>query len=118
MAPGELDPGAWDTLEEMVGHDADFLAEMIDTFLEDAPGLIAELDGAITIGDAAALRRAAHTLKSNSRTFGALRLGDLGQAIEEHAAKGRVADTVDLVRSAGTELKSVSASLLARKATS
>jgi histidine phosphotransfer protein HptB len=118
MAPGELDQGAWDALEEMVGHDADFLAEMIDTFLDDAPGLIAELDSAIASGDATALRRAAHTLKSNSRTFGALRLGDLGQAIEEHAANGRVAETVDLVRSAAGELQSVSASLLARNGTS
>ena len=51
-----------------------FLAEMIDTFLDDAPGLMAEIEGAVASGDAAALRRAAHTLKSNSRTFGALRL--------------------------------------------
>jgi HPt (histidine-containing phosphotransfer) domain-containing protein len=115
MAPGDLDQGAWDALAEMVGHDADFLAEMIDTFLDDAPGLIAELEGAIAAGDALALRRAAHTLKSNSRTFGALRLGDLGQAVEEHAAGGRAAETVDLVRSATRELESVSASLRARK---
>jgi HPt (histidine-containing phosphotransfer) domain-containing protein len=115
IGAGELDQGAWDALEEMVGHDADFLAEMIDTFLSDAPGLIADLNGAIASGDAAALRRAAHTLKSNSRTFGARRLGDLGQAIEEHAASGRIAETVDLVISATDELESVSASLLARK---
>ena len=89
----------------------------IDTFLDDAPGLMAEIEGAVASGDAAALRRAAHTLKSNSRTFGALRLGDLGQVIEEYAASARVAETAEFVRAAAAELKLVTAKLRIRKGT-
>ena len=117
MASGQLDQGAWDALNEMVGRDPVFLAEMIDTFLDDAPGLMAEIEGAVASGDAAALRRAAHTLKSNSRTFGALRLGDLGQVIEEYAATARVAETAEFVRAAAAELKLVTANLRIRKGT-
>ena len=90
VMPAALDRAALDELLEMTGGDPEFLAEMIDTFLADGPALLAEMQTAASSGDPAALRRAAHTLKSNGRTFGATALGDLCQEIEERAAAGNV----------------------------
>ena len=110
---GVLDGAALDTLLELTGGDTAFLAEMIDTFLEDTPTIIAEMRSAAASGDPASLRRAAHTLKSNSRTFGAHRLGELCRQIEEFAATTRGDDAAQLVDSIAGEYRRVEAALLA-----
>jgi HPt (histidine-containing phosphotransfer) domain-containing protein len=61
---------------------ADFVVELIDTFLAEAPGMLAELRAARAAGDADGYRRAAHSLKSNANTFGATALGAQARAIE------------------------------------
>ncbi len=61
---------------------ADFVAELVDTFLEEAPLMLAELKGALAAGQAETFRRAAHSLKSNANTFGALALGTLARDLE------------------------------------
>jgi len=61
---------------------ADFVVELIDTFLHEAPGLLAELRAARAAGDADGYRRAAHSLKSNANTFGATALGAQAREIE------------------------------------
>jgi HPt (histidine-containing phosphotransfer) domain-containing protein len=61
---------------------ADFVVELIDTFLHEAPGLLAELRAARADGDADRYRRAAHSLKSNGNTFGATALGAQAREIE------------------------------------
>jgi HPt (histidine-containing phosphotransfer) domain-containing protein len=109
--PGTLDHAALDTLMEMVGNDPSFLAEMIDTFLEEAPGLIADMQTAATSADVDSLRRAAHTLKSNSLTFGAVRLGDLSREIEERAARSQFGDIGDLIDLVVEEYPAVAAAL-------
>ena len=82
---GQLDQTSLDALREMVGGDEAFLAEMVDTFVDDAPRLVAEMRSTAAAGDTVSLRRAAHSLKSNCRTFGAARLGEMCQQIEERA---------------------------------
>ena len=61
---------------------ADFVAELVDTFLQEAPAMLADLRDAAAAGDATRFRRAAHSLKSNSNTFGALPLGALARELE------------------------------------
>jgi histidine phosphotransfer protein HptB len=109
--PGTLDHAALDTLMEMVGDDPSFLAEMIDTFLEEAPGLISDMQTAATSADVDSLRRAAHTLKSNSLTFGAVRLGDLSREIEERAARSQIGDIGELIDLVVEEYPAVAAAL-------
>ena len=60
----------------------EFAAGLVDTFLDEAPGMLAELRSARTAGDADRFRRAAHSLKSNANTFGALRLAALARELE------------------------------------
>jgi len=69
----------------------EFAAELIDTFLEEAPLMLAELRAARANTNADTFRRAAHSLKSNSQTFGALALGALARELE---LKGLPADPV------------------------
>lgn len=61
---------------------AEFVAELVDTFIEEGPDMLAELRGARADGNAERFRRAAHTLKSNGKTFGALKLAALARELE------------------------------------
>ena len=74
---------------------ADFVVELIDTFLAEAPGLLAELRAARAAGDADGYRRAAHSLKSNGNTFGARALGAQAREI---ALAGLGAPAADAAR--------------------
>jgi HPt (histidine-containing phosphotransfer) domain-containing protein len=72
-------------LRESVGGDQAFLGELIDEFLDDAPAQLESLREGATSGDAERAKRAAHTLKGNSRTFGAWELASLCQEAEAAA---------------------------------
>jgi len=75
-----IDRATFAELQDAAG--AEFVTELVDTFLEDAPALLAELRSARAAADADRFRRAAHSLKSNSHTFGATTLGTLARALE------------------------------------
>jgi HPt (histidine-containing phosphotransfer) domain-containing protein len=45
--------------------------ELVDTFLAEAPSMLADLRESLASGEAERFRRAAHSLKSNGNTFGA-----------------------------------------------
>ena len=75
-----LDSGTFKELQDSAG--AEFVAELVDTFLEDAPRMLRTLRDALAAGDADAFRRAAHSLKSNALVFGALALGARARDIE------------------------------------
>ena len=66
--PEVLDQAALDSLLEMVGGDADFVDELVDTFLADVPQQLAELRAAVAAGTAADAVRPAHTLKGTAGT--------------------------------------------------
>ena len=83
-----LDTAVLSALRVSVGDDPEFLAELIDDFIADAPAQLASLREAAASGDAIAARRAAHTLKGNSRTFGAKELASLCQKAEADAGLG------------------------------
>jgi HPt (histidine-containing phosphotransfer) domain-containing protein len=113
--PAELSRAALAELREMVGGDPEFLAELIDTFLDDGRKLVADMQTTAAAGDAPELRRAAHTLKSNCRTFGASALADLCQEIEEQAAAGSLSGVAPLVARAAAGYPGVVAALLAER---
>jgi HPt (histidine-containing phosphotransfer) domain-containing protein len=75
-----IDRATFEELRATAG--ADFVAELIDTFLAEAPGMLAELRDAFDAADTERFRRVAHSLKSNGNTFGALALGALARDLE------------------------------------
>jgi CheY-like chemotaxis protein len=95
--PNILEPTALANLRKTVGDDPAFVAELIDTFLDDAPQLLADLRQALEQGDAAKLRLTAHSLKSNSAEFGALTFSGLCQELEALGKAGTLAGAADLV---------------------
>jgi HPt (histidine-containing phosphotransfer) domain-containing protein len=75
-----IDQATFDELKKISGKD--FINELIDAFLEDAPGMIAAMEKAATAGDAETFRRNAHSMKTNANTFGASELGALAKELE------------------------------------
>ncbi len=77
-----VDPQALAGLRELNPEDPAFLRELIDVFLEDVPQRFAELEQALTSGDAALLTRAAHTIKGSCSNFGATDLAAVALQME------------------------------------
>jgi HPt (histidine-containing phosphotransfer) domain-containing protein len=82
-------------LTESMGGDEGFVAELIDQFAVDAPGLVAAARAGLEAGDAGEVYRAAHTLKSNAATFGANELVDRSRRLEQAAKEGSLDDGAD-----------------------
>ena len=91
----ELDASALQSLRELGGDD--FLSDVIDTFRVDAPNLLATLRRSLEQADAAELRRAAHTLKSNGATLGASSFAELCRELEALAKNGEMGGAPELI---------------------
>jgi HPt (histidine-containing phosphotransfer) domain-containing protein len=89
MAEGDvIDRTTLEGLLESVGGDVEFLSELLETFFDDAPVQIAAMQSALAAGQAEDLRRAAHSMKSNSASFGALALSRICKELEESGKAG------------------------------
>ena len=75
-------------LSETVGED--FVGELIDTFLEEAPGMFDEMKQGLSTGDTDSFRRAAHSLKTNAHTFGAIELAEKAKELEYMARENNL----------------------------
>ena len=80
MSETVIDAPTFEALQQTAG--ADFVVELVQTFLGEAPLMIADLRRSHAEHNADRFRRAAHSLKSNSNTFGALALGRMAKALE------------------------------------
>ena len=85
---GALDQPTIDSLLDSLGGDAEFMTELIDTYVADAPAQLDGLRAGLAAEDADALVRPAHTLKSSSASLGALRLAERCRQLEASAKSG------------------------------
>jgi HPt (histidine-containing phosphotransfer) domain-containing protein len=83
-----IDTQVFETLLQSVGGDKEFLAELLETFYDDAPQQLDTARQALDEDNAEALRRAAHSLKSNSATFGAKTLSVCCKELEDMGKAG------------------------------
>ena len=83
-----IDQATFNELKEMTGPD--FINELIDAFLEDAPEMIQTMRTALATRDVESFRRNAHSLKSNAYTFGATELGSLAKELESMAKENNL----------------------------
>jgi CheY-like chemotaxis protein/HPt (histidine-containing phosphotransfer) domain-containing protein len=90
-----LDDDALRSLRDLGGDE--FLGEVIDAFLADAPALIATLRDSVEAKETEELRRAAHTLKSNGATLGAEEFAGLCRTLEQRAKDGALEGASELV---------------------
>jgi HPt (histidine-containing phosphotransfer) domain-containing protein len=106
-----LDPAALENLRQLVGGDDSFLAELIVTFLGEAPQLLADLRAGIERGNADSVRLAAHSLKSNAADFGAIAFSNLCKELEMLGRSGMLDNAGDLLMKAENEYSKVKAAL-------
>jgi HPt (histidine-containing phosphotransfer) domain-containing protein len=100
-------------LLSIVGGEFVYLAELIDSFLEDAPKLLEELNQFIAAGDSPGVRRVAHSLKSNGADFGATTFSRLCKELEITGQSGILDGASDLAAQIAAEYQSVEAALAA-----
>jgi PAS domain S-box-containing protein len=102
-----LDPTALERLVEITGDDGDLLAELIETFLREVPLLLDGARRALQLGQPDEVRRAAHTLKSNGATIGAIGFSELSRRLESLARSGTLEGAADLVARLEAEYETV-----------
>jgi len=86
VTPARLNPEALAELQEMIDDvGADMTQELIDIFLTDTPKRLTEMEQALRDDDAVVLRRAAHSLKSNGKLFGADDFAAMCKTLEANA---------------------------------
>ena len=114
MPDALIDEAVLAQLLETVGGDRTFLAELVEAYLADSPGLVEEMRTSLARGDRTALRRAAHTLKSTSASLGATAFADACRGIEHAAEAGESDALAAAIEAAATDYEGVAAALRAR----
>ncbi len=111
-----IDRAVFDALCESVGGDLEFVGELLQTFYTDAEAQLAAMQAALAAGDPEALRRAAHSVKSNSAGLGARDLAAACRELEMQAKAGelegagtRIADIRARYETARAALQSIAA---------
>lgn len=111
-----VDRAVYDALVESVGGDREFMAELLQTYFDDAANLLATMHTALAAGNAGEFRRAAHSLKSNSATFGAMALSRMAKGLEEMGKAGTLEGAAAGLAQAEAEYARVKAELQALSA--
>lgn len=79
------------TLARLDG-DVDLLHELSQLFLEELPGMIRDIHGALAHHDAQALQHAAHSLKGSAANMGADPVAELATQMEGMGRDGKLVD--------------------------
>jgi signal transduction histidine kinase/DNA-binding response OmpR family regulator len=108
---GVLDTAVLQRLQEMLGGEPAHLQELIDSFLQDAPPLLAQLERDAASANWPGVRLAAHTLKSNAAEFGAGHLHRLAADLEQQAKTGEAGDWEEKITAVVKEFERVRAAL-------
>lgn len=80
MSDTPINLSVFSELQDAMG--AEFVEELVSTFLEEAPTMLAEISSAVEKDDKDKYRRAAHSLKSNADIFGAQILVGMARKME------------------------------------
>ncbi len=95
--PQVLDARIMASLRDLQEEDEpNFLSEIIDTFLDDAPKRLAAIEEAITLGDSEQLHRLAHGFKGASSSLGALSFSSVCGALEAAGRSGSIPEAKHL----------------------
>ncbi|TQS40205.1 response regulator [Cryptosporangium phraense] len=74
----------------------ELLAELVDSFVQNAPETLAALGDAVHTGDASVAAEKAHKLKGSAANIGAMALADVCASFEEMARLGELVATTEL----------------------
>jgi len=107
-----LDAQVLQTFRNTMGPDAStFLAQLIDIYLEETPRLLQAMGAAVTQTDPAAMKQAAHTLKSSSASLGAITFSKLCEDLERIGHSGNTTDAREIMEQIQSEYEKVKVAL-------
>jgi CheY-like chemotaxis protein len=93
-----FDAEALRRIQQMLGEQAvNMLPTLIADFHRDSERLLGEIETAVTQNNLSALKRAAHSLKSNSAHFGLMHLSEQARQLEMNARESGQAQIPELV---------------------
>jgi CheY-like chemotaxis protein len=92
-----LDAAALENIRALDDGDGSVIVEVLQMYLDEAPGHLERLQSALERSDAADLGRVAHALKSASFNVGAMRLGEICRELEKLAKAGEISTAPKLV---------------------
>ncbi len=101
----------WDAALRSVNGDRTLLRDLAEAFLMESPQRVEEIRRALAEGDAASLRRAAHTVKGSARYFGAAEMFRHAERLEELAKNGDLAEAAPLAETLITAMQQLKAAL-------
>jgi len=110
MTGPAIDPAVFARLGEITGDDPEFLADLVDTYLDDGHAQVHALREA-PVENLAALIPPAHSLKSSSASIGATALAERCRALEADARAGQVVDVEGNVQAIAEAFAAVAAEL-------
>jgi len=87
-SPEIVDQPTFARFLDSLGGDVDFLAELVEAYMDSSPELFGSMRQAIATGEAPALQRAAHSLKNGSASFGALTFAAACKELEDLGKTG------------------------------
>lgn len=87
-----VDRAVLDEMVEMMGGMTEIVDDIVETYLQETPALVATIADGSSVED---VRMASHTLKSSSRSVGAVAVGDLAEEIENAAREGSLDGVAD-----------------------
>ena len=85
-------------IRDSLGGDRRLLREMLALFLTESPAMLQAVAGAVTAGDAPAVRRAAHALKGSVANFAAPRPVEAARVLERMGTEGNLSGAPQALR--------------------
>lgn len=92
-------------LLHLVDNDLELLSEIVDLFLEDAPGWLDTIREAVVRQDAPSLRAGAHALKGAVSNFAATTVWSIAVALEEQGRSGKLGESEETLSPLEDEMK-------------
>ena len=111
-----LQQEALQAIRELGGDTQDLLQQIVQLYIDSAPGLLQQLKCGFASDDLAAIRNAAHSLKSSSANLGAIKLSKMCSQLEAAARTGTIGPDTPSAEAIETEYEGVKSALLAQLA--
>ncbi len=111
MTDETIDRSVFQRLREITGDDDAFLAELIDTYVDDGTRQVADLLDAARREDVASMLRPAHSLKSASDSIGAMALAELCRSLVAEVRGGAVQAPIARADAVATAFEAASSEL-------
>ena len=104
-----IDQKTFNELKEIMG--ADFIVEIVDTFIQETGNLIDQLHHTLEAQDTATFGRCAHSIKSSSASLGALVFSQSARQLEMMGQAGDLSEAETLLEGLTTDFLEVKHSL-------